>query len=99
MRHFLAFTTGWHAIRPCSRRSPLRRAARTNASADCPFRRGPLQRFMIAQAVREHPRRGFKKAFTEAFRQEAARVPQGRAQLLLHYGALAAAIRFAPFSE
>ena len=42
---------------------------------------------------------GFKKAFTEAFRQEAARVPEGRAQLLLHYGALAAAIRFAPFAE
>ena len=53
----------------------------------------------IAQAVRDHPRSGFKKAFTEAFRQEAARVPEGRAQLLLHYGALAAAIRFAPFAE
>jgi hypothetical protein len=53
----------------------------------------------IAQAVREHPRTGFKNAFTEAFRQEVARVPEGRAQLLLHYGALAAAIRFAPFSE
>lgn len=53
----------------------------------------------IAQAVREHPRTGFKKTFTEAFRQEAARVPEGRAHLLLHYGALAAAIRFAPFAE
>jgi hypothetical protein len=49
--------------------------------------------------VRDHPRIGFKNAFTEAFQQEAARVPEGRAQLLLHYGALAAAIRFAPFAE
>jgi hypothetical protein len=53
----------------------------------------------IAGAVREHPRAGFKTAFTEAFRQEAARVPEGRAQLLLKYGAFAAAIRFAPFAE
>ena len=54
---------------------------------------------MLAQAVREHPRNDFKTAFTEAFRQEAARVPQGRAQLLLRYGAFATAIRFAPFPE
>lgn len=53
----------------------------------------------IAEAVREHPRHDFKNVFTEAFRQEAARVPQGRAQLLLRYGAFAAAIRFAPFTE
>jgi len=53
----------------------------------------------LADAVREHPRNGFKKEFAEAFRQEAARVPEGRAQLLLRYGALAAAIRFAPFAE
>ena len=51
----------------------------------------------LANAVREHPRDGFKDAFTEAFRQEAARVPEGRARLLLRYGAFAAAIRFAPF--
>jgi hypothetical protein len=53
----------------------------------------------IAEAVHAHPRSGFKGVFTEAFRQEAARVPQGRAQLLLRYGALAAAIRFAPFAD
>jgi hypothetical protein len=58
-----------------------------------------LPRATLAEAVREHPRHGFKDVFTEAFRQEAARVPQGRAQLLLRYGAFAAAIRVAPFAE
>ena len=58
-----------------------------------------LPRDTLAEAVREHPRHGFKNAFTEAFRREAARVPEGRAQLLLRYGALAAAIRLAPFDE
>jgi hypothetical protein len=53
----------------------------------------------IADAVREHPRAGFKAAFIDAFRQEAARVPDGRAQLLHRWGAFAAAIRFAPFDE
>ena len=51
------------------------------------------------EAVRAHPRAGFKHVFTEAFRQEAARVPEGRAQLLMRYGAFATAIRFAPFAE
>jgi hypothetical protein len=37
--------------------------------------------------------------FAEAFRQEAARVPEGRARLLHRYGAFAAAVRFAPFDE
>jgi hypothetical protein len=49
--------------------------------------------------VREHPRAGFKTAFTDAFRREAARVPEGRARLLYRYGAFSAAIRFAPFDE
>jgi hypothetical protein len=53
----------------------------------------------IAEVVRAHPRADFKPVFTEAFRQEAARVPQGRARVLQRYGALAAAIRFAPFKE
>jgi hypothetical protein len=53
----------------------------------------------LAEAVREHPRAGFKRVFTEAFRQEAARVPEGRARLLMRYGAFATAIRFAPFAE
>jgi hypothetical protein len=49
--------------------------------------------------VREHPRAGFKRVFTEAFGQEAVRVPDGRARLLMRYGAFATAIRFAPFAE
>ncbi len=53
----------------------------------------------LTEAVREHPRSGFKNVFTEAFRQEAARVPEGRARLLLRYGAFATAIRLAPFAE
>jgi hypothetical protein len=32
----------------------------------------------------------------EAFRQEAARVPEGRARVVQRYGAFAAAIKFAP---
>lgn len=53
----------------------------------------------IEDAVRDHPRADFKKVFTAAFRQEAARVPQGRAELLHRYGAFAAAIKVAPFDE
>jgi hypothetical protein len=53
----------------------------------------------IAEAVRAHRRADFKAAFGEAFRQEAARVPEGRARMLFRYGAFAAAIRFAPFDE
>lgn len=53
----------------------------------------------IAEVVRAHPRAGFKALFTEAFRQEAARVPEGRARVLQRYGAFAAAIKFAPFNE
>jgi hypothetical protein len=53
----------------------------------------------LTEAVREHPRAGFKTVFAEAFRQEAARVPDGRARLLHRYGGFAAAVRFAPFDE
>jgi hypothetical protein len=53
----------------------------------------------ITEVVRAHPRAGFKAAFSGAFRQEAARVPEGRARLLHRYGAFAAAIKFAPFDE
>lgn len=53
----------------------------------------------LKDAVRDYPRAQFKTYFSEAFRGEAARVPQGRAQLLNRYGAFAAAIRFAPFAE
>jgi HD domain len=58
-----------------------------------------LPRTTIAEVIRTHPRAGFKTVFTEAFRQEAARVPEGRARVLQRYGAFAAAIRFAPFNE
>jgi hypothetical protein len=53
----------------------------------------------ISEVVRQHPRAEFKTVFAEAFRQEARRVPEGRARLLHRYGAFAAAVRFAPFDE
>jgi hypothetical protein len=53
----------------------------------------------LAGAVREHPREGFKRYFAQAWAQEAARVPQGRARLLRRYGAFTVAIRLAPFDE
>jgi hypothetical protein len=49
--------------------------------------------------LRDHPRGGFKKHFTQAWANEAARVPQGRARLLRRYGAFTAAIALAPFDE
>ena len=58
-----------------------------------------LPKATIAEVVRAYPRADFKPVFTEAFRQEAARVPEGRARVLQRYGALAAAIKFAPFKE
>jgi hypothetical protein len=53
----------------------------------------------LADTLAAHPRHEFKRAFGAAFRQEAARVPRGRARLLYRYGAFGAAIRFAPFDE
>lgn len=53
----------------------------------------------LNDAVRDYPRAQFKTFFSETFRREAARVPQGRAQFLNRYGAFSAAIRFAPFAE
>jgi hypothetical protein len=53
----------------------------------------------LAHAVRDHRRDGFKGYFTQAWLDEAARVPLGRARLLRRYGAFSAAIRLAPFSE
>ncbi len=58
-----------------------------------------LPRSTLAGTVREHPRDDFKKYFSQAWKDEAARVPQGRAQLLRRYGAFSAAIRLAPFEE
>ena len=58
-----------------------------------------LPRATLADTVRDHPRDGFKKFFTQAWANEAARVPQGRARLLRRYGAFTAAITLAPFDE
>jgi hypothetical protein len=54
---------------------------------------------ILAQAVRDYPREGFKAYFSRAWAAEAARVPQGRAKLLRRYGAFTAAIALAPFEE
>jgi hypothetical protein len=53
----------------------------------------------LADAVRDHPREGFKKFFSQAWADEAARVPGGRARLLRRYGAFTAAIALAPFDQ
>ena len=58
-----------------------------------------LPRTVLEDAVRLHPREGFKVYFTKAWAVEAARVPRGRAQLLRRYGAFSAAIALAPFQE
>lgn len=58
-----------------------------------------LPRTVLEEAVRRHPREGFKAYFTKAWAVEAARVPRGRAQLLRRYGAFSAAIALAPFEE
>ncbi|MET7426126.1 HD domain-containing protein [Dactylosporangium sp. NPDC005555] len=58
-----------------------------------------LPRSTLAQAVSAHPRAGFKRYFAQAWADEAARVPQGRANLLRRYGVFAAAVRLAPFNE
>jgi hypothetical protein len=54
---------------------------------------------VLAEAVRDYPREGFKAYITRAWAAEAARVPQGRAKLLRGYGAFTAAIALAPFDE
>lgn len=58
-----------------------------------------LPRGTLADAVREHPREDFKTFFANAWKDEAARVPLGRAQLLRRRGAFTAAIRLAPFDQ
>ena len=54
---------------------------------------------LLTDTVMLHPREGFKGAFTQAFRDEADRVPKGRARFLHRYGAFGAAVRLAPFAE
>jgi hypothetical protein len=58
-----------------------------------------LPRAMLADAVQDHPREDFKKFFSQAWANEAARVPGGRARLLRRYGAFTAAIALAPFDQ
>lgn len=53
----------------------------------------------LTGAVAVHPRAEFKRVFGAAFRQEAARVPRGRVNVLYRYGAFGAAVRYAPFDE
>lgn len=53
----------------------------------------------VASIVERHPRLGFKREFSAAFRGEATRVPRGRVQFLERYAAFDLAIRLAPFSE
>jgi hypothetical protein len=58
-----------------------------------------LPRAIVADAVRDHPRADFKRFFSQAWANEAARVPDGRARLLRRYGAFTAAIALAPYDE
>jgi hypothetical protein len=58
-----------------------------------------LPRSVLERAVADHPRNGFKEYFARDWADEAARVPDGRAQLLRRYGAFTTAIRLAPFEE
>jgi hypothetical protein len=51
-----------------------------------------LPRALLADAVRDHPREGFKGFFRRAWANEAARVPGGGARLLRRYGAFTGAI-------
>lgn len=53
----------------------------------------------VAAVIERHPRLGFKREFSAAFREEAARVPLGRVQFLERYAAFDLAIRLAPFTE
>ncbi|GAB3589296.1 hypothetical protein GCM10027446_01260 [Angustibacter peucedani] len=52
---------------------------------------------VLDDVVAAHPRAGFKREFTAAFRDEARRVPQGRAAYLRRYGGFTLAVRTAPF--
>ena len=52
---------------------------------------------LLAAVVAAHPRDGFKREFSAAFRTEATWVPDGRAQFLHRYGAFGLAIKTAPF--
>lgn len=53
----------------------------------------------LSAVTAAHPRPGFKREFTAAFRTEAAHVPAGRAAFLRRCGAFDLAIRLAPFAD
>lgn len=52
---------------------------------------------VLTEVTSSHPRLGFKREFTTAFRCEAAHNPDGRAAFLRRYGAFDLAIELAPF--
>ena len=52
---------------------------------------------LLAAVLAAHPRVGFKREFSAAFRTEATQVPDGRARFLRRYGAFDLAIKTAPF--
>ncbi len=56
-----------------------------------------LPRDVLDAITSTHPRLGFKREFTAAFRAESAQVPRGRAAFLRRYGAFDLAIKLAPF--
>ena len=56
-----------------------------------------LPRDVLDAVTFTHPRLGFKREFTAAFRAEAAQVPHGRAAFLRRFGAFDLAIKLAPF--
>ena len=58
-----------------------------------------LPRAILADAVRTHPRDGFKRYFADAWATRRPGCRTGRARLLRRYGAFTAAIRLAPFDE
>jgi hypothetical protein len=58
-----------------------------------------LPRATLESTVEDHPRDGFKRYFSRAWTDEAARVPEGRARLVRRYGAFTTAIALAPFDE
>lgn len=53
----------------------------------------------ISAVQARHPRLGFKRRFAHLFREEAVRVPRGRARFLRSAAAFDLAIRLAPFGE
>jgi hypothetical protein len=48
---------------------------------------------------RSTPGPASRQVFGDAFRQEASRMPEGRAQFLHRYGAVAATVKLAPYDE